>query len=106
MSRKIYKLSWAKIGNSSGYRLPSEFFKEYPEFVGTDGVIQMIAPNKALVSLTKSDDDQARDELLLKLYLDFLMEQALANPEELEEYTHQMAEADEVLMAGVELDAD
>ncbi|MEG3439274.1 hypothetical protein V0288_19265 [Pannus brasiliensis CCIBt3594] len=46
-----------------------------------------------------------RDELILSLYLDFLMEQAFLNPEEeLEAYTEEMAAEDEELMAGVELD--
>lgn len=46
-----------------------------------------------------------REELMLRLFLDFLIEQALLNPEEeLEEYTEEMAAEDEELMAGVELD--
>jgi len=43
---------------------------------------------------------------MLKLYLDFLTKQALMNPDELEEYTAEMAEEDELLIAGVELDND
>ncbi|MEO0888189.1 MAG: hypothetical protein AAFY54_19975 [Cyanobacteria bacterium J06648_10] len=107
MSEKSYKVSWAKIGNSSGYRLASEFFKENPNFVGADGFVQVIAPDTVLLSLKKSEDDeQAEDELMLKLYLDFLTKQALTNPNELEEYTTQMAEEDDLLIAGVELDDD
>lgn len=107
MSGKTYKVSWARIGNSSGYRLPSQFFKENPEFVGAEGVVQVIAPDTVLFSRTKSEDEgQAEDELMLSLYLDFLTKQALANPEELEEYTQQMADEDEALIAGVVLDAD
>lgn len=105
MSRKSYKASWAKIGNSSGYRLNSEFFKEHPHFIGAEGVVQVIAPDTAIISIVRPEtEDQAEDELMLKLYLDFLTKQALANPGELEEYTSQMAKEDEQLMAGVELD--
>lgn len=105
MSGKSYKVSWAKIGNSSGYRLASEFFKENPDFVGADGVVQVIAPDTALFSITKSEEEeQADDELMLRLYLDFLTKQALANASELEEYTPEMAAADDDLIAGVELE--
>ena len=107
MSDKSYKAAWAKIGNSSGYRLTSDFFKEHPEFVGSDGVVQVIAPDTVIFSRTKSEDEgQDEDELILSLYLDFLTKQALANPNELEEYTQAMADEDEDLIAGVILDAD
>jgi hypothetical protein len=39
---------------------------------------------------------------MFKLYLDFLIKQALADPNELEEYTQAMAEEDDALIAGVE----
>ena len=107
MSKKSYKASWAKIGKSSGYRLTSDIFKEHTNKVGAEEVEQVIAPAPALISIVRPDvEDQAEDELMLKLYLDFLTKQALANPDELEEYTQQMAEEDEQLMAGVELDDD
>lgn len=107
MPDKSYKASWAKIGNSSGYRLTSDFFREHPEFVGSDGVMQVIAPDTVIFSRTKSEDESKdEDELMLSLYLDFLMKQALANPDELEEYTQQMADEDDDLIAGVTLDAD
>ncbi len=104
MSAKSYKVSWAKIGNSSGYRLPSDFFKENPGFAGADGVVQVISPDTALFSIAKSEAEQAEDELMLRLYLDFLTKQALANSDELEEYTLEMAKADDDLIVGVELD--
>ncbi|WP_299406136.1 hypothetical protein [Acaryochloris sp. IP29b_bin.148] len=107
MSDKSYKASWAKIGNSSGYRLTSDFFREHPEFVGSDGVVQVIAPDTVIFLRTKAaDEEQAQDDLMLSLYLDFLTKQALSHPHELEEYTQQMAEEDDDLTAGVRLDAD
>ncbi|NJK41498.1 MAG: hypothetical protein HC934_09380 [Acaryochloridaceae cyanobacterium SU_2_1] len=107
MTDKTYKASWAKIGNSSGYRITSDFFREHPEFVGSDGVVQVIAPDTVIFSRTKlADEGQDEDELMLSLYLDFLTKQALANPDELEEYTQQMAAEDEALIAGVILDVD
>ena len=107
MTDKTYKASWAKIGNSSGYRLTSDFFKEHPQFVGSDGIVQVIAPDTVIFSRTKSPEEgQEEDDLMLSLYLDFLTKQALANPDELEEYTQDMADEDEALIAGVILDAD
>lgn len=107
MTDKTYKASWAKIGNSSGYRITSDFFREHPEFVGSDGVIQVIAPDTVVFSRAKSTDEgQDEDDLMLSLYLDFLTKQALTNPDELEEYTQDMADEDEELIAGVILDAD
>ena len=107
MSKKSYKVSWAKIGNSLGYRLASEFFKENPNFVGAEGVVQVISSDTAIFSLAKSEaEEQVEDDLMLKLYLDFLVKQALENPDELEAYTQTMADEDEALMAGVDIDVD
>jgi antitoxin PrlF len=107
MAEKSYKASWAKIGNSSGYRLPSEFFRDNPDFVGADGTVQVIAPNTVLFNRALPDEmDEEDDAGMMKLYLDFLIEQAIAHPEELEEYTEQMIAEDQELMAGVILDGD
>ena len=107
MSKKNYKVSWAKIGNSSGYRLASDFFKENPSFIGAEGTVQVIAPDTAVLSLAKSEpEEEDEDELMLKLYLDFLIRQALESPDELEAYTQSMADEDEALIAGVEIDVD
>ncbi len=106
MSGKSYKALWAKIGNSSGYRLASEFFKENPNFVRAEGVVQVIAPDTVVFSLYRDEEEEeAEAELMMRLYLDFLTKQALANPNELEEYPALMAREDNALMAGVKLDA-
>ena len=48
---------------------------------------------------------QEKDELMLSLFLDLLMDKALQNSEELESYTEAMASEDDELMAGVVLDS-
>jgi len=107
MSGKTYKASWTRIGSSSGYQLPSEFFKDNPEFMEVDGVVQVIAPDTAIFSRTQPDhESQEEDALMLSLFLEFLTKQALVNPNELEAYTQVMADEDEDLMAGVVLDED
>jgi antitoxin PrlF len=48
-----------------------------------------------------------KDEIMLSLFLDFIVEQALSNPtQELEAYTEAMAEEDDALMAGVSIFTD
>ena len=106
MPQKSYRAAWAKIGNSAGYRLPSQFFRENPEFIGADGTIQIVGPNTAIISWTQAKADEGENELVMSLYLDFLMQQALAHPNELEAYTQAMADEDEDLIAGIELDGD
>jgi antitoxin PrlF len=104
MAKKIYKASWAKIGNSSGYRLSAGFFKEHAQFVESDGVVEVINDNTLLFRRqSKKQEEDDEDELMLSLFLDFLMKQALANLDEVEAYTEAMAAEDEELIAGVEI---
>ena len=105
MTGKIYKASWIKIGNSSGYQLPNDFFREHPEFVETDGLVQVIAPDTVILSRKSLEAvSQDEDALMLSLFLEFLTQKALSDPSELEEYTQAMADEDDDLMAGVVLD--
>ncbi len=102
MPRKTYKASWAKIGNSSGYRLSGSFFKEHPQFADAGGTVQVIDADTILIRREiQEQTKQDEDELMLSLFLDFLMKQALSNPSEIEAYTEAMATEDDELMAGV-----
>jgi antitoxin PrlF len=49
MPKKVYKASWAKIGNSSGYRLSGSFFKENPQFADVGGTVQVIDSDTILI---------------------------------------------------------
>jgi antitoxin PrlF len=107
MAKKTYKASWAKIGNSSGYRLSASFFKEHVQFAESDGVVEVIDDNTLLFRRqSKLQEDDNGDELMLSLFLDFLTKQALANPDEVEAYTKAMAAEDEELIAGVAIGGD
>lgn len=102
MAKKTYKVSWAKIGNSSGYRLSATFFKEHSQFAESDGVVEVIDDNTLLFRRQpKPQDEDDADELMLSLFFDFLTKQALANPDQVEAYTEVMAAEDEELIAGV-----
>lgn len=106
MGDKHYKTSWAKIGNSAGFRVTGGFFKDNPQFEGASGEVEVIDSDTLLVRLKSQDLEQAEDQLMLSLFLDFLTKRALVNPEtELETYTAEMAAEDDELIAGVELDS-
>lgn len=106
MARKTYKASWARIGNSSGYRLSGSFFKENPQFAEVGGTVQVIDADTLLIRrAVQPQQEQDEDELMLSLFLDFLMRQSLADPLEIEAYTKEMVAEDDELIAGVELDA-
>jgi antitoxin PrlF len=106
MSNKQYNLTWARIGNASGFRLSASFFKDNPQFKEARGAVEVISPDTLLVRLQPQSVEQEEDELMLSLFLDFLTKQALLNADaELEAYTEAMAAVDEELMTGVELDS-
>lgn len=105
MSTKRYNASWSKIGNSAGFRLENEFFKDNPQFAKVSGSVQVINSDTLLVRLHPAQLEQEQDELMLSLFLDFMMAEALQNPDELESYTEEMAALDDELIAGVVLDS-
>jgi antitoxin PrlF len=103
---KHYDAAWAQIGNASGFRLSARFFKENPQFTGAKGAVEVIGPDTLLVRLQTQSSEEAEDELILSLFLDFLMKNALANPDsELEAYTSAMSSEDDELLAGVVVDS-
>lgn len=105
MSKKQYNVTWAKIGNGSGFRLSNSFFKDNPQFQQASGAVEVIGPDTLLVRLNPQSLEASEDELMLSLFLDFVTKQALLAPEtELEAYTEAMAKEDEELIAEVELD--
>jgi antitoxin PrlF len=102
MPKKVYKASWAKIGNSSGYRLSGSFFKENPQFADVGGTVQVIDSDTILIRReVREQTNQDEDELMLSLFLDFLTRQALSDASEIEAYTEAMSAEDDELMAGV-----
>lgn len=104
MPNKRYKVAWAKIGNAAGFRLSANFFKDNPQFAKAEGAVEVINSDTLLVRLQPRPLEQDEDELMLSLFLDFLMKQSLSNPSELEAYTSEMAAEDDELMSGVVLD--
>ncbi|RCJ18031.1 hypothetical protein A6770_33355 [Nostoc minutum NIES-26] len=90
-----------KIGNSAGFRLPAEFYQEHPQFANADGWIEVLSPDTAILRIVPQLDD-AEDSVLMRLFLDFAMTEALKN-NTLQPYTIKMSEAARKLIADVEL---
>ncbi|MFM9088270.1 MAG: hypothetical protein ACKOPT_09020, partial [Cyanobium sp.] len=94
----------ARIGNSSGLRLPAAFYRDHPQFAGAAGQVEVLDGNTLLLRLEPPDlqDQEAEDNsLMLALFLDFLSRQAFAASGGPVPYTEVMALADEELLAGV-----
>lgn len=107
MNAKTYTLSPAKIGNSSGFRLPASFYRDHPQFNNANGWIEVLADNTLLVKLeppVPEPEEEEEDNLILSLFLDFITKDALKNCDRLEAYTAEMAQEDDELLAGVELE--
>ncbi|MFN6536161.1 MAG: hypothetical protein RM021_007270 [Nostoc sp. EkiNYC01] len=99
-----YNIRSTKIGNSAGFRLPSEFYQEHPQFANADGWIEVLSPDTAILRIVpQSDDDEdAEDSVLMRLFLDFAITESLKN-NTLQPYTTEMSEAAHKLIADVEL---
>jgi antitoxin PrlF len=130
MSSKTYILSPAKIGNASGFRLPASFYRDHPQFTNATGWVEVLANDTLLIKLETVEPalEEEGDEVILSLFLDFITKDALKNsggmhsarealplenregfPKELgnrlEAYTEAMAQEDDELLAGVDLEA-
>lgn len=101
-----YSIRSTKIGNSAGFRLPAEFYREHPQFANADGWIEVLSPDIAIVRISpQSGDDEAEDSLMMRLFLDFATTEALKN-NTLQPYTTEMSEAAHKLIEGVELEEE
>jgi antitoxin PrlF len=103
-----YRVTPARIGNSSGLRLPAAFYRDHPQFAGAAGQVEVLSDDTLLLRLESQDqqDSEVEEEsLMLGLFLDFLSRQALTAEGGPVPYTEAMAAQDEELLAGVTVDA-
>ena len=103
---KTYSLRNTKIGNSNGFRLPAEFYREHPQFAGSDGWIEVISDNTAVIHIEPPEvnaEEADDDSLMMRLFLDFAVAQTLKN-QDLKPYTSEMSTIARDLIADVELD--
>jgi antitoxin PrlF len=103
---KAYSLRTTKIGNSNGFRLPADFYRDHPQFTDANGWIEVISDTTAVISIETSEDREEEDDddsLMMRLFLDFALNAALKN-QDLERYTLEMSAAARDLLIGVAVD--
>ena len=103
-----YRVTPARIGNSSGLRLPAAFYRDHPQFAGVAGQVEVLDDSTLLLRLEPEEPQQGEAEensLLLGLFLDFLSRQALTSDQGPVLYTEAMAADDEELLASVTVEA-
>lgn len=108
--KKTYSLRNTKIGNSYGFRLPAEFYRENPQFAAADGWIEVVSDTTAIIRIEPpttddEDDEEIENSLMMRLFLDFALSEALKN-KDLVPYTVEMSERARALIEGVEIDDD
>ncbi len=100
MTKKTYSINPAKIGNQDAFRLSHTFSEDYPQLVNASGEVEVLNKNTLLIRLTPQEleEDDEQESLIMGLFLDFLMKEAIANPETLVPYTEAMStEIDQLL---------
>ncbi len=103
---KTYSLRNTRIGNSNGFRLSAEFYRDHPQFVEADGWIEVISEHTAIIGIeptTIEDDEEHENGLMMRLFLDFAIAQSLKK-QDLEPYTTAQSATARELIAGVKLD--
>ena len=108
MTASPYRVTPARIGNSSGLRLPAAFYRDHPRFAGAGGQVEVLNDTTLLLRLEPDEQQQTEadeNSLMLGLFLDFLSRQALAAEDGPVPYSEAMAADDEELLAGVTVDA-
>ena len=107
MADKIYPIAHAKIGTQDGFRLPRAFSKDYPHLVNASGQIEVLSENTFLVRLNTDAVDEADEDeaIMLSLFLDSIMNDAIKNPSKLVPYTKEMSDEMDDLLADVVVDS-
>ncbi|MDZ8089446.1 MAG: hypothetical protein RMY16_28420 [Nostoc sp. DedQUE12b] len=106
MAVKSYPVTHAKVGNQDGFRLPRAFSKDYPHLANASGHIEVLSDNTFLVRLETDNVDEADGDegIMMSLFLDFLMKDAMQNPSQLVPYTQEMSDEMDDLLADVVID--
>ncbi|MBG1260141.1 hypothetical protein [Nostoc commune] len=106
MAIKSYPITHAKVGNQDGFRLPRAFSKDYPHLANASGHIEVLSDNTFLVRLETDNVDEADEDegIMMSLFLDFLMKNAMQNPSQLVPYTQEMSDEMDDLLADVVID--
>ncbi len=108
MASQNYPINPAKIGSQDGFRLPRAFSRDYPHLVKASGQIEVIDDHTLLVRLNTNNELEKDDDesLMMSLFLDTLLKDAIANPSSLIPYTKEMSDEIDELLADVSVDED
>ena len=108
MKQKTYTISPAKIGNQQGFRLPRAFYQDNPHLAETGGEIEVLNEDTLLIRLHPNNErDEDDDEgLMMSLFLDFLIKDAMKNPEKLIPYTEEMSQQIDDILTDVKLEEE
>ena len=66
MAVSPYRVTPARIGNSSGLRLPAAFYRDHPQFAGAAGQVEVLSDDTLLLRL-ESQEQQDSEVLSLPL---------------------------------------
>jgi antitoxin PrlF len=107
MAASTYRVTPARVGNSSGLRLPAAFYLAHPQFAVAGGLLEVLDDTTLLLRLEPEEQPQGQaeeDSLMLGLFPDFLSRQALTADQGPVLYAEAMAANDDELLAGVSVD--
>lgn len=94
--------------------MPDSFYKENPQWANAVVKVEVLSEKALLVRLVTSEEMQAQAEnddseensIMMRMFLDFIMEDVLKNPDKLVTYTEEMKAEEDELLKGVTLDYD
>ena len=62
MAVSPYRVTPARIGNSSGLRLPAAFYRDHPQFAGAGGQVEVLDDSTLLLRLEPEEQQQGEAE--------------------------------------------
>jgi antitoxin PrlF len=107
MEGKTYPILKTEVSDEDAFHLPSSILKDYPHLINALGYIEVLSDSTLLIrfDVGKNGEEEDQDEsLMMKIFLDFLMKDAMKNPSKLVPYTQEMSDEIENLLADVVLD--
>ena len=109
----LYSVSSSK-SKPPGLRLPDSFYKENTQWANAVVKVEVLSEKALLVRVVTEEEMQAQAEndddeenpIMMRMFLDFIMEDVLKNPDKLVTYTEEMKAEEDELLKGVTLDYD
>lgn len=114
MTPKIYAADSTEIGQVPGLPVPHSFYKDNPQWQNARVQVEVLSDQTLLVRLVsdgetdkqEEEEEEFEDPKMLRMFLDFLMEEVTKDPSKLVPYTAEMKAEEDKLLEGVTLDDD